>query len=117
MGIGHRIGPQSKQGRKVVPPFLSAEIGLDDDGRVLAIVGKLGDPQEGLHRGLMTLVDAQDLPVHRNRAQLVVELSLYDVTELMGQLDPLGLVKGSVGPDAAARPRAPAIAPGARTDD
>ena len=97
MRIGHRIGAQSKQDRKVVPPFLGAEIGLDDRGCVLAIVGKLGDPQEGLHRRLVELIDAQDLPVDRNRAQLIIELSFHDVGELVGQLDTLRLVKGSVG--------------------
>jgi hypothetical protein len=43
MRVGHRIGAQSKQHRKVSPAFLRPEIGLEDRGRVFAVVRKLGD--------------------------------------------------------------------------
>jgi len=96
--IGHGIGAQSKQRRQVVPTLLRSEVGLEDGRCVLAIIGELGDAKQRLHRRLVLRIEAEDLTVYRDGAQLVVELPLQDVAELMGQLDTFGLVRRRIGP-------------------
>ena len=96
--VGHRIGAKPEQRREVAPALLGPEIRLEHRGRVFAIVSELGDAKQCLHRGLVGGIDPENLAVHRNGAQLVVELPLHDVAELVGELYPLGLACRRVCP-------------------
>ena len=75
-----------------------AKVRLDHRGRILPVVGELGDSKKRLYRGLVPRIDAKHLAVDRDRAELVVELPLHHVAELMCQRDPLSIVRGRISP-------------------